>query len=62
MDRLAADSCIHVDADLNAQAEIFLTHPNRETAAAMLEAERIAKDPSAEGYTDIDKLFSDLKK
>ena len=35
--------------------------PNKETIAAMLEAERIAKDPSVKGYTDLDELFADLK-
>ena len=30
--------------------------------AAMLEAERIAKDPSVKGYTDLNELFADLKK
>ena len=42
--------------------EITLNHPNKETVAAMLEAERIAKDPSVKGYTDLDELFADLKK
>lgn len=42
--------------------EISLNHINRETMAAMLEAEIIAKDPSIKGYTDLDKLFADLKK
>lgn len=41
---------------------IKLERPNSETAAAMLEAERIAKDPSAKGYHDLDELFADLKK
>ena len=36
--------------------------PNKETIAAMLEAERIAKDPSVKGYTDMGELFADLKK
>ena len=36
--------------------------PNRETVAAMIEAERIARDPSVPGYTDLDLLFADLKK
>ena len=36
--------------------------PSKETIAAMVEAERIAKDPSVKGYTDLDKLFADLKK
>ncbi len=29
--------------------------------AVMLEAERIAKDPTVKGYTDLDELFADLK-
>lgn len=41
---------------------ISLNKPNQETIAAMLEAERIAKDPSVKGYTDLDELFADLKK
>ena len=35
--------------------------PNEETTAAMLEAERIAEDPSAKGYDELDELFEDLK-
>ena len=42
--------------------EISVNNINRETMAAMLEAEIIAKDPSIKGYTDLDKLFADLKK
>ncbi len=42
--------------------EISLNQPNRETVAAMLEAERIAKDPSVKGYTDMDALFAELRK
>ena len=34
--------------------------PNQETVSAMLEAERIAKDPSVKGYRDVDKFFEDL--
>ena len=41
--------------------DISLNQPNPETIAAMLEAERIAKDPSVKGYTDLDELFADLK-
>lgn len=41
--------------------EISLDKPNRETVAAMMEAERIAKDPFVKGYTDLDELFADLK-
>ena len=42
--------------------DISLNQPNAETVAAMLEAERIAKDPSVKGYTDMDELFADLEK
>ena len=41
--------------------EISLNQPNRETLAALMEAERIAKDPNVKGYTDLDELFDDLK-
>lgn len=41
--------------------EISLNQPNRETLAALMEAERIAKDSSVKGYTDLDELFADLK-
>ena len=41
---------------------ISINQPNKETIAAMLEAERIAKDPSVKGYNDLDELFADLKK
>lgn len=41
--------------------EIKLERPNKETIAAMLEAERIAKDPNVKHYTDLDELFEDLK-
>ena len=42
--------------------DVTLNHPNKATIAAMIEAERIAKDPSAKGYTDLNQLFADLKK
>lgn len=45
---------IRMDSKLKAQAE--------ETIAAMIEAERIAKDPSVKGYTNLDELFEDLEK
>lgn len=34
--------------------------PNSETIAAMLEAEKIANDPSVKHYTDLNELFDDL--
>lgn len=41
--------------------DVTLNQPNKDTIAAMLEAERIAKDPSVKGYTDLNQLFADLK-
>lgn len=41
--------------------DISLNQPNKETIAAMLEAERVAKDLSVNGYNDLDTLFADLK-
>ena len=40
---------------------IYHLKPDKKTIAAMLEAERIAKDPRAKGYNDLDELFADLK-
>ena len=42
--------------------EITLNQPSKDTIAAMLEAERIAKGPSVKGYNDLDELFAELKK
>ena len=42
--------------------KVRLEQPNKETMAAMLEAERIAGDPSVKGYTDLDEILADLKK
>lgn len=42
--------------------EISINNPTKKTVAAMLEAERIARDPSVKGYTDMDELFADLEK
>ncbi len=41
--------------------DISLHQPTRETVAAMLEAERIAADPSVKGYTDLNELFAELE-
>jgi len=40
--------------------DISLNYPNQETIAAMLEAERISRDPSIKSYDDLDELFADL--
>lgn len=41
--------------------EIRTERPNKETVAAMLEAEHIAADPKAKKYRDLDELFADLE-
>lgn len=41
---------------------VKLEQPNKETMEAMLEAERISRDPTVKGYDDLDELFADLKK
>ena len=42
--------------------DISLNQPKKDTIAALLEAEKIAKDPTVKGYTDINELFTDLKR
>lgn len=34
--------------------------PNRETIAALQEAERISKDPHVKGYRNVDEMFEDI--
>lgn len=36
--------------------------PNKETVSALLEAERITKNPDVKGYHDVDEFFADLDK
>ena len=40
---------------------VKLDRPNKENVAAMLEAERIARDPGVKAYDDLDELFHDLR-
>lgn len=40
--------------------KVSLRQPNKETVAALLEAERIAKDTNVKGYKNLDDLFEDL--
>lgn len=42
--------------------EITLNHPNKETIAAMLEAERLPYDPGAKRYSDVEEALRELKK
>ncbi len=40
--------------------DVALDVPNAETIAAMAEAERISRDPSVKGYTDVDQMMKEL--
>jgi len=41
--------------------DLKVGQPNKETVQAMLEAERISRDPTVKAYSDLDELFRDLK-
>lgn len=41
---------------------IKLEEPNKETIAAMLETERIAKDPNVKHYSDVEEALRELEK
>ena len=41
--------------------EVRIDQPNKETIAAMLEAERIAKDPEVKHYSDVEEALQELK-
>ena len=42
--------------------EVRLEQPNKETIAARLEAERIARDPSVKHYSDVEEALRELKR
>jgi len=42
--------------------EVKLDRPNRETVAAMLEAERISHDYKVKHYSDVEEALLELKK
>ena len=41
--------------------DVRLEQPNKETMAAMLEAEHIARDPSVKRYSDVEEALRALK-
>ena len=41
--------------------DVRVEQPNKETIAAMLEAKRIARDPSAKRYSDVEDALKALK-
>lgn len=42
--------------------DITACKPNRQTIEAMLEGERLASDPNAKGFNNVDDLFAELDK
>ncbi len=42
--------------------DVRLEQPNRETIAALLEAEHIAKDPNVKRYSDVEEALRELKR
>ncbi len=42
--------------------DVKLDRPNRETIEAMLEAERIARDPDVKRYSDVEEALQELKR
>ena len=42
--------------------DVRLEQPNKETIAAMLEAERLAHDPSVKRYSDVEEALRELKR
>ena len=51
--QVVREGCIPFDITINT--------PNAETIAALLEAERIARDPSARHYVDVEEALKELK-
>ena len=41
--------------------DVRLDSPNKETVAAMLEAEQITKDPNVKRYSDVEEALRELK-
>lgn len=41
--------------------DVRLEQPNKETIAALLEAERISRDPSVKRYSDVEEALKELK-
>ena len=49
---------VRMDSDIKKQCETLY----KETSAAMLEAERIARDPSVKHYSDVEEALRELKR
>ncbi len=42
--------------------DVRMEEPNKETLRALLEAEKISKDPNAKGYADVEEALRELKR
>ena len=42
--------------------DVRMEEPNKETLMALLEAEKISKDPEAKGYSDVEAALKELKR
>ncbi len=42
--------------------DVRMEEPNKETLLALLEAEKISKDPSVKGYSDVEEALKELKR
>ena len=53
---------IRMDSDINVfPFEVRIDLPNKETIAAMLEAEKIARNSSVKRYSDVEEALKALK-
>ena len=49
-----------ITTSIRTETQLKRDVPNAETLAAMREADRIASDPEAGGFTSVEELFADL--
>lgn len=56
-----ANFSVRIDRDIEKE-DVHMEQPNEKTIATMLEAKRIARDPSVKGYSDVNEVLKTLKK
>ena len=61
MDSDIKKQCEALYGELGIPFDVRMEQPNKETMAAMLEAERIARDPSVKRYSDVEEALRALK-
>lgn len=67
MTMVTTNHICHVGSETNVKSETSfgepnLRNPNHETVEAMLEAERIARDPNAKKYPTTEDALAELRK